>query len=1050
MRRFLLTSCMSAALLCLPVTAWSADSVSVRTSPRDGYSRLVFDWGQSVPYTVNKVGDDTLEVSFQKAGTMDASGVEAQAATIKGVEKISSDTENLKVRVRIPAGSNFRQFSIGNKIILDVYGNVKAADAAAKPAPAPSAVVKPSEKKEDPAPLPKPVAKIEPKTESKPEPEVKVAEAKPVVKPETKIVEVKPAPKAEEKKAEIPVKAEAVAHVTDTPPVPVIPPVVSTADKPPVAAVPASVENKEVLPPVVELSVLPLHVVTISSTNTVGMAVFQRNDDLWIVLDRSDITVPPQLTGPQKDKFKPFEKITGEGGVAYRTRLPEGVHVSGEGGGLVWKINLTPKDSGKEAIEPVRNFAPGENIRGGTLFWPMQRVTRVVKLKDPGIGDTILVGTVDNSNQVAGAGRDLVDAVILDSPIGLAIVPKVDDVTMQPVGNGVQVTRPGGLALTRTRDMVQKTIQDAKVVVDPAHPAMKRIFDFDRWMMGGLQALRENQQILLSGLAPKDKTGRTQDLLMLAKMNMANDRGQEAVGFLNFAEAELPEISQSPEFLALRGAAEAMAGKFEMALNDLSTPVLRDYGELDYWRAYTLAGLEDWQQAKDVLPKNLDVLKSYPLKIQERLILKLAELALRSGNITATNDLISALEQRRAAVQTWTHAGMEYLSGEKHRQANEIKQAEDSWTPLTKSKDDLYRVKANLALTMLQLQNKQITNAQAIDRLEGLRYHWRGDELEAQVNFMLGKFYIADGRYQKAYTIMKDSAEIVPEADITHDIVTYMAKSFADLFLSDQLNKMSPVDAAAMYEDFPELMPPGENGNKIINRLAERLVDADLLDRAALLMNTLINGRMIGQPAGDVALRLAAIDLLNDNPQAAMVALDKANAIYGALPATPEIAKKQYDVTLLRARALSKMDKVAEALAILNKFPPAPEVNRLRADIAWNAGMWGDAAEALQNLIIDEPIDVARPLTQKQADLILNRSVALNLSGDRVALSNMRTKYADMMDKTSRAKMFDVVTRQRTGSLSSDRESIAALVSEVDLFKDFLDSYRADTAKPSN
>lgn len=1034
LRRLLLTSCMSAALLCFTGTAWSADSVSVRTSPRDGYSRLVFDWGQSVPYTVNKVGDDTLEVVFQKPGDMDASGVEAQAATIKGVEKISNAGENLKVRVKIPAGSNYRQFAIGNKIIFDVYGNVKASDAktaevkpAEKPAEKPAPKVE--EKKAEPAP--KAVAKVEPKAEPK-------VEAKPAVK----AVEVK----APEKKPEAaPAKVAAVA----APPQPIA----HAADKPPVPAMPAAaVEGLDKSAPTQQhaISAIDKNTIEISSTNTMGVAVFQRNDDLWVVLDRSEVNIPPQLNGPQKSLFPPFEKIQGEGGVAFRTRLPEGVFVSAEGGGLVWSINLTPNDIGKSAIEPVRNFAPNETIRGGTLFWPMQRVTRVVKLKDPALGDTILVGTVDNANQLAGDARDFVDAQMLDSPLGLAIVPKVDDVAMQPVGNGVQVTRPGGLALSRTREMVQKTIADAKAAADPTHPGMKRIFDFDRWMMGGIQALRENQQILLSGLANKDKTGRTQDLLMLAKMNMANDRGQEAVGFLNFAQAELPEIAQSPEFLALRGAAEAMAGKFEMALSDLSTPILKDYGEVGYWRAYTLAGLEDWQQAKEALPADLSILKGYPLKIQERLILKLAELALRSGNLPVTNDLLAALEQRRSALQPWTRAGMDYLSGEKHRQANEIKQAEDTWSPLLKGKDDLFRVKASLALTMLQLQNKEITTAQAIDRLEGLRYHWRGDELEAQVNFMLGKLYLQDGRYGKGYTIMRDAAQIVPDADISKEITGFMASSFRDTFLSDQLNKMSPVDAASLYEDFPDLIPTGDVGNKIIRRLAERLVDADLLDRAAGMMNTLVNGRLTGRDAADVALRLAGIDLLNDNPQAAIAALDKASSLYGALPQDTDVAQKQHEIALLRARALSKMDKVADALAMLNKFPPSPEVNRLRADIAWNAGLWGDAAEALQNLIVDEPIDVARPLTQKQADLILNRAVALNLSGDRVALSNMRSKYVDMMSKTSRAKMFDVVTRQRTGSLSSDRDSIAALVSEVDLFKDFLDSYRADTSKPSN
>ena len=43
-----------------------------------------------------------------------------------------------------------------------------------------------------------------------------------------------------------------------------------------------------------------------------------------------------------------------------------------------------------------------------------------------------------------------------------------------------------------------------------------------------------------------------------------------------------------------------------------------------------------------------------------------------------------------------------------------------------------------------------------------------------------------------------------------------------------------------------------------------------------------------------------------------------------------------------------------EAIAYLNAFQPAPDVNRLRADIAWQAGLWEDAAEALDDLVLDQ------------------------------------------------------------------------------------------------
>ncbi len=977
LRRFVLMTCVCAAALLPPGGAWAQDSVKVRTGTHPDYSRLVFDWTLSVPYTVTRAGTDTVEISFQKAAEMNAGGVNSVTAPgIRGVEKISASGENLKVRVKIPEGAAYRHFLVGDRVVLDVFGKTGAA---ATPAP------------------PAPVAKAS---------EVK----KPEAKPETPPVPAMPAPEVAEKKAE------------------------------PVMTVVETAIQKTIQP----------HVITVSSTQAIGLAAFVRNDRLWIVADRGDIAVPPQIAGPQAGLFGPFESMKIDGGVAYHTTMPEGVNVVGEGGGLVWKLIVSTLPRDAVPSSPERNFDRGQEIRGGTLLWPLQRVTKTLAITDPDIGDKIIVATVDQSDQFAGAARDFVDFATLSSPVGIAIVPKADDLQAEPQGMGLRVTRPGGLALSRMRDVNQKLIekqvsgqQDQKP--DAVH--IRRIYDFDRWMMGGLQALRENQHVLLAGMSEKDKTGRVQDLLMMAKMNMANDRGQEAVGLLNFAESEMPEIAQSPEFLALRGGAEALAGKFQLAFEDLSVPALKDYNELDYWRAYTLASLEDWQQAKAAMPNDFEVLFNYPRLIKERLVLRLAEVALRGGARLTAEELLGNLEKDRKFLKPWSVAGLDYLQGELHRQAGKTAQAADLWKPLSTGKDDLYRTKASLAMTMMELHNNATTAEKATDRLEGLRYHWRGDELEAQINFMLGKLYLDQKRYLKGLTILRDAAAMSPDTDVGREVTGFMSDSFKNLFLSAQVNELTPIDAVTVYEEFRELTPPGDEGNRLVQRLAERLVDADLLARAAALLQHQIDYRITGRENGDVAVRLAAIYLLNDEPDKAIAALDKAKTSYAALEQTAQVVGKTREIEMLRARALSEKDRVEDALAILAKFPPAPDINALRADISWKAGMWDEAADALRDRILDEAIDVARPLTQKQADLILNRAVALNLAGDRVELANMRTRYGEAMGKSSRSKMFDVVTRPRTGNMS-ERDSIAALVSEVDMFKDFLDSYRA--GNPSN
>ena len=53
----------------------------------------------------------------------------------------------------------------------------------------------------------------------------------------------------------------------------------------------------------------------------------------------------------------------------------------------------------------------------------------------------------------------------------------------------------------------------------------------------------------------------------------------------------------------------------------------------------------------------------------------------------------------------------------------------------------------------------------------------------------------------------------------------------------------------------------------------------------------------------------------------------------------------------------------------------------------------------------------------------------------------MREKYSVLMNQTSKARIFEVITRPRQNVKLADRETLLSSVSEVELFKDFIDSY---------
>ena len=100
-----------------------------------------------------------------------------------------------------------------------------------------------------------------------------------------------------------------------------------------------------------------------------------------------------------------------------------------------------------------------------------------------------------------------------------------------------------------------------------------------------------------------------------------------------------------------------------------------------------------------------------------------------------------------------------------------------------------------------------------------------------------------------------------------------MSGAFVDLYLKDAADSLSAVQAIALFEEFKELTPAGEQGNVMIQKLADRLAQVDLLDRASKLLTLQVEFRLQGEEKARVGARLATILLLNKKPGLAAEAI---------------------------------------------------------------------------------------------------------------------------------------------------------------------------------
>ncbi len=1076
--------------LAYPRTALAQQKIAVRSGAHEDYSRVVFDWGRAVEYTIDESHEKLLIIRFKEAGRTDLSGFDSsKLENVTGFRVIKNDP--LTVSMIVPEDSKVKAFALANsRVVVDIYNppkqDAKAAPEKKEPEKKPESEKEPPKQADaTPEKKPEPVAE-KPAAEAKTEEPPAKASEKPEETPPLpqKVEQVKTEPPKElphssppeemtptetpaigtENTAKNGLKFSLVPETAQqakppeqaklTPPQPQPEPQAQLQPQPQPQPQPTpqpSPPKAEPTPPKLEIDPAALHVLTVTSTASVGLAVFENMGDLWFVTDRDSGHLKPVVNSRTPYIFAEMQDQPLEGGRAYRTSMPAGYQVKAKGGELSWKVIFDKQELKLTPVEPERITRGGNFSRGGKLILPLKEPGSILEMTDPLTGQTLKIVTVKNAEQYTGPAQDFVDFTLLRSIVGLAVFPKVDDLNVDLTEQGVEISRPGGLAL-----LPQKTIGSASSDTGGPPSPYKgsasadfgpRIFNFAEWQRIPYDSLEQNKNIVLASLPEYTKASRAEDLIALAKAYLLSGMGAEALGFLNFAGQELPDIKKNPEFIALRGMANAFDGKTDVALADLQREELKPYQEIGYWKAYVLADLGDWQQAINVLPENLAAFYEYPGLVSRRVALVLSEVLLRAGRIDKADELLALVEYYKDELDEPMRAALSYLRGESARQKGQKQKALDIWKELETGKDDYFRVKSGLAITRLLDEEGTITNEKAIDRLERLRYAWRGDEVEALVNYWLGNAYFKKKEYVKGLGIMRDASEVAGETELGRRVSADMSKTFTDLFLGADLKKLSALDAVALYEQFTELTPPGEPGDRLVRNLAEHLVNADLLARAAKLLENQVNHRLKGEEKLQVAKRLASIYLLDRQPQKAMQTLGKMQESLGLIPEGLEKEETVRAMTLLRSRALAQDNQPEQALALLKNISAAPDVNRLRADISWQAGYWAEAADALNQVLEDQRPGADGTLTEKQAQVIMNLAVALNLSNDRIAIANLREKYHKLMATSSMAHQFEVITRPRRNTVLADRETLLSVVSEVDLFKDFLDGYKSETVE---
>lgn len=1062
--------------------AVAAERVAVRVGEHPGFSRLVFDWRGPVGVRLEQA-PGLATVYFDRAEELDLARYKADPPSGIASVSVTPEAPGIAVAITMADGFRARLLEVDGVVVVDVLKpgtplDAKPAAAAPKKAKQKAAATKSSRKA---ASSSKAAAKNPPRPRARPK--QVTAAVEPVVKPapvSTQSASMQPTLRPQAPGQVIAVPLPPLSEGQSGGPILLLPP----ADPPPAKAEAASPTDAKVAPKAAATSVpvpkgRPLRrppgakpnqpdtgartvaeatppvakspaprptgvssdgpAIFIDTATAparsadrgapvplrfdwpeeVAAAAYRRGASLWLAFDRPltrDVTVALTRLVPQ---FGPYQQYSVDGGTLIRMSAPPVFVPLMRTEGTAWIVDLwSANRADVPSIEAVVDGA----AQPATVSFAMPDSGRVMSFEDPELGDRLIVVPVTSAGRGLMQSREFPQFRALETYQGLVIQPFSESTELAVAEGSARVRDTGGLVISYGANLAQL---QSNIPTPPTGP---RLLDPEAWRRGGQDEFLDNKQALQKALseAPPERLGVAR--MELARFYFGNGLSAETLGVLNLRESDDPRLAMDPQSRLMKGISEFLTDEYDNAAKDLFAPSLEGEWDALLWQAAFAAVSNDWALAARRFSRAEPLISSYLHGIRTRLRLLAAEANLGIADTEAADRYLRQI--RDDSPTRAEEAQVAFLVGRRLQLEGDIEDAAAMWERVLTSRHAASVTRARVALLDLGVEQGTVSPEQAVQELERLRFAWRGDRFEFALLQRLGDLYISLYDYRPGLRALRQAASYFPTSERAQMVAQRMRDVFIDLYLGKTAKKLPPLRALAMYEEFKELTPPGTRGDKVIASLVDRLVEVDLLGRAAELLTAQIRYRLDGVDKARAGSRLAMIRLLDRSPGKAIEAIEISSV--PKLPSDLERERRH-----LRVRALTQLGRYESALSELGKDDD-PEALRLRADILWANRDWPAAAVALGRLVPSAPIK-DKPFSEVESRTVVDLAVALTLAGERDKLRTLGKAYGEVMQSQPTGQTFALLI----GDLqANETKSIAEELAQVAQAEAFLTSYR--------
>lgn len=801
-------------------------------------------------------------------------------------------------------------------------------------------------------------------------------------------------------------------------------------------------------------------------------ASFRRGNDIWLVFSRAaDVNVPlvRSILPKQVAKLTQYAypsntvlRFTTDGSVHARAEQVQGRY------GWNMIFSKTPPRPSLDA--PV----VADTIDGtARLLIGAFDVAPELRFYDPNAGDAlIIIPSFENARGVANE-RNFPELTVLASPQGIAMVMRRDDVTFSPSRAGlVAKSKNGRLAIS---DSLPQVSGSAPIAGTSLNSGV--LMPYDQWYVPK-EKFRDTELLRLHAVTSSSDATKADALFELAKLYLNNGFGSEALGPLRLIQSQFPAFYTSNKLALLTTAAYVMDNHIIDAASAISAPELNDVEEAILWRevvalyAPEQSTMQAIQQAAEqaaanatndsaanitlpaassgvtappapLLPAtkpvfhflkyNKGFIRFYPPRIRQRLAQLAGDAYLADGQeekALATYDTLV-----RDNLLDPVRNDAEYALGRNAEKKGEFDQAYQIYDRMAaQTEDRRIAIRARHAAALLRYTKQKITADEATEILESARTAWRGDMVEHDILRSLIGIYGDAKRHDDVLRSYKSMLEGFPGVPDALGISSEMSNLFERVFLDGLAEEMPPLKALSLFYEFRDLTPLGEKGDKMIQRLADRLAAIDLLDRATQLLQNQIKFRSTGEARSQIGARLALLQLLDQKPQDALSTLEVTNFGGNA----PALFKQRQQMT---AEALSKLGRHDEAIAVI-----ANDTSKigalLKLDILWTLQDWPSVTNHAED-ILNSRANLTEPLSTSETEVLLKLALGYAFESDYTQLRYLRDYYAALIPDSGYKQIFDFITND-TNPL--DTQDFVLLAQQISRTESFLATFKSKIA----